>query len=173
MPFKTSFPSTIIPYCPQPNYNMSPFHLCVACWPGVVRIGVLGATCAEKVLNALFNTTATCVQLVLVRLWSSTDYGGLEMDLKGRIEGGKRENLSVVLEKLCLSRIRDTNMLIIVSQRTAKKHFPCNPLIRHYTSEHTRYRSTQLRMLTHRNTLTIQCRSVEKLSLIKKLLSCF
>lgn len=107
---------------------------------------VLGATCAEKVLNALFNTSAICVQLVLVRLWSSTDYRGFKDGFKQENrEGAERdgENLSVVLEKLCLSRIRDTNMLIIVSQRTAKKHFPCNPLIRHYTSEHTRYRSTR------------------------------
>lgn len=37
------------------------------------------------------------------------------------------ERLAVVLEKLCLSRIRDTNMLIIVSHRTAKKHFPVIP----------------------------------------------
>lgn len=37
------------------------------------------------------------------------------------------ERLTVVLEKLCLSRIRDTNMLIIVSHRTAKKHFPVIP----------------------------------------------
>lgn len=37
------------------------------------------------------------------------------------------ETLAVVLEKLCLSRIRDTNMLIIVSHRTAKKHFPVIP----------------------------------------------
>lgn len=52
---------------------------------------VLGSICAEKVLNALFNTSAMCVQLVLVRLWSLTDYGGLEMDLKSRIEREKRE----------------------------------------------------------------------------------
>lgn len=41
-------------------------------------------------------------------------------------EGGE-ERPAVVLEKLCLSRIRDTNMLIIVSHRTAKKHFPVIP----------------------------------------------
>lgn len=40
---------------------------------------------------------------------------------------GGEETLAVVLEKLCLSRIRDTNMLIIVSHRTAKKHFPVIP----------------------------------------------
>lgn len=37
------------------------------------------------------------------------------------------ERESVVLEKLCLSRIRDSNMLIIVSHRTAKKYFPVIP----------------------------------------------
>lgn len=45
--------------------------------------------------------------------------------LKGEKAG--EERLAVVLEKLCLSRIRDTNMLIIVSHRTAKKHFPVIP----------------------------------------------
>lgn len=104
----------------------------------------------------LFHANALSAQLVLVRLWSSSDYGGLEMDLKGEEERGKKQrgSLSVVLEKLCLSRIRDTNMLIIVSQRTAKKHFPCNPLIRHYTSEHARYRSmpTAHTHSTHTNT---------------------
>lgn len=44
---------------------------------------------------------------------------------RGEKAGGER--LAVVLEKLCLSRIRDTNMLIIVSHRTAKKHFPVIP----------------------------------------------
>lgn len=92
----------------------------------------------------LFHTSALSAQLVLVRLWGSSDYGGLEMDLKEEESRRKkgRDSLSVVLEKLYLSRIRDTNMLIIVSHRTAKKHFPCNPLIRHYTSEHARDRGT-------------------------------
>lgn len=44
-----------------------------------------------------------------------------------RGEKAGEERLAVVLEKLCLSRIRDTNMLIIVSHRTAKKHFPVIP----------------------------------------------
>lgn len=50
--------------------------------------------------------------------------------LKKKKKGGEKareERLAVVLEKLCLSRIRDTNMLIIVSHRTAKKHFPVIP----------------------------------------------
>lgn len=80
---------------------MSPF-LHFACWPAVVGGMVLGATCAEKVLNVLFNTSVMCVQLVLVKLWSSTDYGGLEMDLKRRIERGKRERTSSLFLKSCV-----------------------------------------------------------------------
>jgi hypothetical protein len=48
---------------------------------------------------------------------------GLDADF----QKGKKESLAVVLEKLCLSRIRDSNMLIIVSHRTAKKYFPVIP----------------------------------------------
>lgn len=89
-------------------------------------------------------SSAMSSPLVLVKLWSPTDCMHLELqNFKRRKRDEKgREKFSVVVEKLCLSRIRDTNMLIIVSLRTAAKHFLCNPLIRHYTSEHARYRRT-------------------------------
>lgn len=88
MPFKTSFLSTIILFCPQLNHvPISPLYL----WACSNRGMILGATCTEKVLYVLFNTSAMCVQLVLVRLWSLTDYGGLEMDLKRRIVREEKE----------------------------------------------------------------------------------
>lgn len=75
----------------------------------------------------VFHMTGPSPSLVLVRLWSSSDYGVLTWIFFFFFIKRGEERLAVVLEKLCLSRIRDTNMLIIVSHRTAKKHFPVIP----------------------------------------------